>query len=99
MTPLAEKAALLERLAANDAASPAERETALRVASRLRARAPSSARPSAPPSSAGAPEWRGGVECWVGAPPEHGRVCFQGSGGCVECAAIERWRRWLRGAA
>lgn len=98
MTSLSEKATLLERLAANGAASPAERETALRVASRLRARAPSSARPSAP-SSAGAPEWRGGVECWVGEPPAHGRVCFQASGGCPECNAIERWRRWLRGAA
>ncbi len=98
MIPLAEKAALLERLAANDGASPAERETALRVASRLRARAPSSVRPSAP-SSAGAPQWRGGVECWVGEPPTHGPVCFQGSGGCPECNAIERWRRWLKGAA
>lgn len=100
MTSLRQKAALLERLAANDAATPAERETALRVASRLRARAPSSPRPSAPSSphasSAGAPQWRGGVECWVGEPPVHGRVCFQGPGGCVECNAIERWRAWLR---
>lgn len=96
MTAPAEKAALLERLAANDGATPAERETALRLAARLRERAgaPSSARPSV--ASSARAEWRGGVECWVGEPPVHGRVCFQGPGGCAECAAIERWRAWLR---
>lgn len=102
MTAAAEKIAALLRLASSPAATPAEQETARSIASRLAEReesgpraAPPPARPSA--ASSGRAEWRGNVECWVGPPPTHGRVCFQGPGGCVECNAIERWRRWLRG--
>lgn len=87
------KVAALERLAANAAATPGERDNALRAAARLREREP--VPPSSPRVAAG-PQWRGGVECWVGEPPAHGRVCFQGAGGCPECNAIERWRAWLR---
>lgn len=97
MTAAAEKIAALLRLASSPAATAAERETARSIASRLAEREESGPRAAPPPARPSGPEWRGGVECWVGAPPPpHGRVCFQGPGGCAECAAHERWRAWLR---
>jgi hypothetical protein len=94
------KVAALERLAADPAAAPGERDNALRAAKRLRARAPSSAAhhwPPAPPPPRGRAESRGNVHCWVGPPPAHGPVCRAGFGGCPECAELEAFRRWLRG--
>lgn len=85
----------LLRLASNPAAAPNEARNALAAAEKLRKREPSSAPPPPTPPPPGRVEQRGGVECWVGNPPKHGPVCSQGYGGCAECQAIARWRRWL----
>lgn len=70
--------------------------------------APAAASPWPPPPSSSVPfhdrdrghvEQRGGVAYWVGGVPTHGGQCAQGYAGCPECAAIDAYRRWLRGAA
>lgn len=101
----AAKIAALERLASDKGATAGERDNALRAAAALRARAPDSGlhdRPEASPPPRGGVESRGGVDYWVGEPPIHGRRCTGGGegsslGGCLDCARIETWRRWLRG--
>jgi len=103
----ASKATLLERLAADPSAAPGERANALRAAKRLRERAPASDVYAAPLPSSSPPfnpfqrghvEQRGGVAYWVGGVPTHGAHCVQGYAGCAECAVIDAYRRWLRGA-
>lgn len=101
MSSAAVKVALLERLAADPAAAPGERDNAQRAAKRLRQRIPANDAPPYVPPRRQAPqtrvERRGGVDCWVGAPPTHGPVCAQGFGGCSDCLSIEAFRRWLQG--
>lgn len=103
MSSAAVKVALLERLAADPAAAPGERENAQRAAKRLRQRIPANDAPPYAPPRRQPPqtrvESRGGVDCWVGMPPTHGPVCSQGFAGCRDCADIEAFRRWLRGQA
>jgi hypothetical protein len=106
--PLA-KARALERLAADDAATPGERRNALAAAAKLRARAPSRVEPPPDPMAELLDELRRQAQAWHAASsrvasdgsPIHGPRCtggptYVGGPGCAECGRILAWRRAMR---